>query len=53
MNQPKTHFMKSFYGTWRVGFSLNYKIPCKNKQDKQEDILNNNTPQQKENTIGN
>lgn len=41
------------YDSRRIGFSLNYKIPGKNKQDKQEDILNNNTPQQKENTIGN
>ena len=38
----------------RVGFSLSYKIPTKNKPDKEANLLNNNSAQPKEqNSIGN
>lgn len=43
----------SQYDSRSIGFSLNYKIPTKNKLAKEEDNLLNSTPKQEENTIGN
>ena len=42
----------SKYDTRRIGFSLSYKIPAKNKPERESNLLNSN-PQQKQNTIGN
>lgn len=44
----------SGYDSRRIGFSLSYKIPSKNKAKEEVNILNNDTNQQQnENTIGN
>lgn len=52
LNMAGTNLMySSKYDTRRVGFSLNYKIPTKNKPERENDLLNS-SPQQKQNTIG-
>src|SRR5690606_10085052 len=46
-------FYNSRYDSRRIGFSLNYKIPSKNKHAKEEgNILSNDKPQE-EDMIGN
>lgn len=44
---------KSRYDSRRIGFSLNYKIPTRNKLAKEANILNNDKMQENNSTIGN
>lgn len=44
---------RSKYDTRRVGFSLSYKIPTKNKNAEESNILNNEKKQDQQNILGN
>lgn len=44
---------KSRYDSRRIGFSLNYKLPTRNKLAKEANILNNDKKQEENNSIGN
>ncbi|MFD2600566.1 TonB-dependent receptor domain-containing protein [Flavobacterium suzhouense] len=44
---------KTKYDTRRIGFSLTYKIPSKNKNSQETDILNNDKKQEQQNILGN
>jgi hypothetical protein len=41
------------YDSRRVGFSLNYKIPTKNKPEKETNLINGNSEPNEQNSIGN
>ena len=44
---------KTKYDTRRVGFSMTYKIPTKNKNAEESNILNNEKKQEQQNILGN